>query len=400
MNCNRRMPCGDQVLPLRRMAIIFAANRAVNMIHIYERDGWPAFRWSKERLATKLAAVRHKQGLLIGRMGALGFAMRNEAMLTTLTENVLKSSEIEGEYLDKDQVRSSLARRLGMDMAGLVPADRHVEGVVEMMLDATQNYTAPLTAERLFAWHAAMFPTGRSGMTPITVGAWRADENGPMQVVSGPIGREHVHYQAPPAPVLEREMATFIDWFGTELDIDPVLKAGIAHLWFVTIHPFEDGNGRIARAIADLALARSEGTAQRFYSMSAQIRAERKTYYDLLEATQRADLDITPWLEWFVDCLDRAFVGAKQTLASVLAKARFWDQHRDTPINDRQHKIINRLLNGFEGKLNTSKWAKIVKTSNDTALRDIQDLIEKGILVRNEGGGRSTSYALNDEAIN
>jgi Fic family protein len=369
------------------------------MPYIHERDDWPAFRWSDERLATKLAAVRHRQGLLIGRMGALGFAMRSEAVLATLTEDVLKSSEIEGEHLDKDQVRSSIARRLGMDIGGLIPSDRHVEGVVEMMLDATQNYAAALTADRLFAWHAAMFPTGRSGMTPITVGAWRSDENGPMQVVSGPIGRERVHYQAPPAPVLDHEMAAFIAWFETQKNIDPVLKAGIAHLWFVTIHPFDDGNGRVARAIADLALARSEGTAQRFYSMSAQIRVERKAYYDLLETTQKADLDITPWLDWFLDCLDRAFAGAEQTLAAVLAKARFWDRHHDTPINDRQRVMINRLLNDFEGKLNTSKWAKLAKTSNDTALRDIQDLVEKGILVRDEGGGRSTSYSLVHEVM-
>jgi Fic family protein len=364
------------------------------MTYVHEHDGWPAFRWSDERLATKLAAVRHRQGRLLGRMSALGFSMRSEAVLATLTEDVLKSSEIEGEHLDRDQVRSSIARRLGMDIGGLVPADRHVEGVVEMMLDATQNYADPLTADRLFAWHAAMFPTGRSGMTPITVGAWRTDEKGPMQVVSGPVGRERVHYQAPAASTLDQEMAAFLGWFEAAQDIDPVLKAGVAHLWFVTIHPFDDGNGRIARAIADLALARSEEIAQRFYSMSAQIRAERKTYYDLLEATQKAGLDITSWLEWFLDCLDRAFDGAEETLSTVLAKAQFWDRHSTAVLNERQRAMINRLLNGFVGKLNTSKWAKLAKTSNDTALRDIQDLVEKGILTRDEGGGRSTSYSL------
>jgi Fic family protein len=367
------------------------------MTYIYERDDWPTFRWSDKRLARKLAAVRHRQGLLLGRMGALGFAMREEAVLATLTEDVLKSSEIEGENLDKDQVRSSIARRLGMDIGGLIPADRHVEGVVEMMLDATQNYATPLNADRLFAWHAAMFPTGRSGMTPIAVGAWRNDENGPMEVVSGPLGRERVHYQAPPASIMDREIAAFLAWFETEQEADPVLKAGIAHFWFVTIHPFDDGNGRIARAIADLALARSEGTAQRFYSMSAQIRSERKAYYDLLETTQKADLDITSWLDWFLDRLDRAFAGAEHTLASVLTKARFWERHRETPLNERQRAIVNRLLGDFEGKLNTSKWAKLAKTSNDTALRDIQDLVEKDILVRDDGGGRSTSYSLNHE---
>ncbi|AMK19632.1 MULTISPECIES: Fic family protein [Sphingobium] len=366
------------------------------MVYIYERPEWPTFRWNTDALATKLASVRHRQGLLLGRMSALGFESRSEAVLATLTETVLKSSEIEGEHLDKNQVRSSIARRLGMDIAGLVSADRHVEGVVEMMLDATQNYATPLTADRLFAWHAAMFPTGRSGMSAITVGAWRTDENGPMQVVSGPVGREKVHFQATPAPQVDAEMTAFLDWFETPHDIDPVIMAGIAHLWFVTIHPFEDGNGRIARAIADLALARSEASAQRFYSMSSQIRAERNAYYDQLERAQKADLDITSWLDWFLACLGRAFEGAERELASVLAKAQYWDRHRATPINDRQREMVNRLLNGFVGKLNTSKWAKITDTSPDTALRDIQDLIEKGMLVRDEGGGRSTSYSLNN----
>lgn len=367
------------------------------MTYIYEQEDWPAFRWDGEALATKLASVRHRQGLLLGRMSTLGFESRSEAVLATLTETVLKSSEIEGEHLDKEQVRSSIARKLGMNIAGLIPADRHVEGVVEMMLDATQNYMQPLTASRLFAWHAAMFPTGRSGMTAITVGAWRTDENGPMQVVSGAIGHEKVHFQAPPAPALDTEMSGFLDWFEGRQDIDPVLKAGIAHLWFVTIHPFEDGNGRIARAIADLALARSEESAQRFYSMSSQIRAERKVYYDLMERTQKGALDISGWLNWFLDCLGRAFEGSEQALASVLAKARFWDRHRSTSVNERQRAIINRLFNDFEGKLTSSKWAKLTKTSNDTALRDIQDLVGKGILVRDEGGGRSTSYSLADD---
>ena len=370
------------------------ANHTVNMRYIHERDDWPAFRWDGKALATKLGSVRNRQGLLLGRMGALGFESRSEAVLSTLTETVLKSSEIEGEHLDKDQVRSSIARRLGMNIAGLIPADRHVEGVVEMMLDATQNYAEPLTASRLFAWHAAMFPTGRSGMTAITVGAWRTDENGPMQVVSGAIGHAKVHFQAPSAPLLNVEMTAFLDWFEGCQDIDPVLKAGIAHLWFVTIHPFEDGNGRIARAIADLALARSEESAQRFYSMSSQIRAERKVYYDLLEQAQKGDLDISGWLSWFLDCLGRAFEGSEHALASVLTKARFWDRHRAVAINERQRAVINRLLNDFEGKLTSSKWAKLTKTSNDTALRDIQDLVGKGILARDDGGGRSTSYLL------
>lgn len=347
-------------------------------------------------MADRLAAVRHRQGRLIGRMEGLGFQLRAEAVLQTLTEEVLKSSEIEGELLDKEQVRSSIARRLGMNIAGLVPADRDVEGVVEMMLDATQNYMAPLTKGRLFGWHAALFPTGRSGMRKIAVGAWRANASGPMQVVSGPIGREHVHFEAPDAERVDEEMRAFLDWFEGDVAIDPVIKAGVAHLWFVTIHPFEDGNGRIARAVADLALTRSEGTPQRFYSMSAQIRLERNAYYDILEATQKGDLDITPWLEWFLDCLNRAFDAAETILASVLRKARFWDARAGERLNDRQRLIINRLLNGFEGKLTSSKWAKLAKCSQDTALRDIDDLLQRGILVKGAAGGRSTSYSLRE----
>jgi Fic family protein len=280
-----------------------------------------------------------------------------------------------------------------MDVGGLVAADRNVEGVVEMMLDATQNYTKPLTAERLFAWHAALFPTGRSGMTRITVGAWRTQADGPMQVVSGPIGRERVHYEAPGAEQLDAEIARFLDWFEAVMP-DPVIKAGIAHLWFVTIHPFDDGNGRIARAIADLALARAEGTSQRFYSMSGQIRNERKAYYDMLETTQKGDLDITSWLLWFIGCLDRAFDGAEIILANVLHKARFWESIAGQTLNDRQRKVINRLLDGFEGKLNNAKWAVLTKASSDTALRDINDLVQRGILAKDRAGGRSTSYSL------
>lgn len=375
------------------MRVIFAAKDAVIMTYIHEQDGWPGLRWSDQRLVKPLAAVRHRQGRLIGHMEALGFRLREEAVLRTLTEDVLKSSEIEGEVLDREQVRSSIARRLGMDVSGLIEADRNVEGVVEMMLDATQNFTQPLTADRLFGWHAALFPTGRSGMSRITVGAWRTGEGDPMQVVSGPIGRERVHYEAPEAARLDAEMARFLQWFETAA-ADPVLKAGVAHFWFVTIHPFDDGNGRIARAIADLALARAEGTTQRFYSMSAQIRAERKAYYDLLENTQKGDLDITPWLLWFIACLDRAFDGAETILASVLRKARFWELLAGKPLNERQRKVLNRLLDGFEGKLTNAKWAALAKTSPDTALRDINDLVSRGILAKEPSGGRSTSYSL------
>ena len=332
---------------------------------------------------------------MIGHMEALGFRLQQEAVLKTLTEDVVKSSEIEGEKLDVDQVRSSVARRLGMDAGGLKAADRHVEGVVEMMLDATRKYDEPLTVERLLAWHASLFPTGRSGMRKIRVGAWRDDKTGPMQVVSGPIGRERVHFEAPAARRLNREMKAFVDWFNKDADFDVVLKAGLSHLRFVTIHPFDDGNGRIARAIADLALARSENSSQRFYSMSAQIRQERNAYYEILERTQNADMDVTRWMEWFLACLGRAIDGAQIVLSTVLAKAKFWDRIHDIAINDRQRLVLNKLLDGFEGKLTTTKYAKLTESSQDTALRDLAYMVEKGVLVRSSEGGRSTSYTLN-----
>ena len=362
--------------------------------YIHQLSDWPKFRWDQNALAERLIGVRHRQGRLLGRMEGLGFLLRSEAMLKTLTQDVLKSSEIEGDILDQDQVRSSIARRLGINIGALTPADRHVEGVVEMMLDATQKYKEPLSAERLFGWHATMFPTGRSGMTRITVGAWRNEKSGPMQVVSGAMGRERVHYEAPVASRLDQEMAAFLDWFNAEAHIDPVLKAGIAHLWFVTIHPFEDGNGRIARAIADVALARSEQTSQRFYSMSAQIRQERSTYYEMLEKTQKGDLEITPWLIWFLACLDRVFDGAENVFSDVFKKARFWERHAGSAFNERQRDMVNRLLDGFDGKLTSSKWAQLEKCSQDTALRDIGDLVKQGILAKDAAGGRSTSYSL------
>lgn len=362
--------------------------------YIHQLPDWPKFRWDQEAILAPLAAVRHHQGRLIGRMEALGFSLRVEAVLQSLTEEVIKSSEIEGEALDREQVRSSVALRLGLEIGALTPADRHVDGVVEMMLDATQNYMTPLTAERLFSWHAALFPTGRSGMTRIAVGTWRTDETGPMEVVSGPIGRERVHYQAPAAGKLPAEMEAFLAWFNDPGGIDPVLGAALAHLWFVTVHPFDDGNGRIARAIADMTLARSECSAQRFYSMSAQIRVERNAYYEMLETTQRGDLEITAWIIWFLGCLDRAFTSAVATLETVLQKARFWEMHAGASLNDRQRLIVNRLLDGFVGKLISSKYAKLAKCSQDTAARDIQDLITRGILIKDDAGGRSTSYSL------
>lgn len=364
--------------------------------YIYELPDWPKFHWSHQALANQLGAVRHRQGRLIGRMQALGFPLREQAVLKTLTEDVLKSSEIEGEILDRDQVHSSIARRLGMDAGGLPRADRNVEGVVEMMLDATQRFDQPLNVARLFGWHGALFPAGRSGLRKIKVAQWRDEESGPMRVVSGAYGREKVHYEAPAADRLDDEMQGFLTWFNLEDGLDPVIKAALAHLWFVTIHPFDDGNGRIARAIADMSLARSEDSPQRFYSMSAQIQQERNAYYDILEATQKGDLDITRWLEWFLACLDRAFDGAEAVLSSVFRKAEFWKVHSATSLNDRQRDILNRLLDGFEGKLTSSKWAKIEKCSADTALRDINELVALGILARDEGGGRSTSYSLTE----
>lgn len=365
-------------------------------MYIHEREDWPRFRWESEELPDPLAAVRHRQGRLVGRMEALGFRLREEAGLETLTQDVLKTSEIEGEILDVDQVRSSLALRLGIDIGALTPADRSVDGVVEMTLDATRNYRDPMDEERLFGWHAALFPTGRSRMHRIRVGAWRDDRSGPMQVISGGIGRERVHFEAPTADRLPGEMAVFLDWFNGPVAIDPVLKAALAHLWFVTIHPFDDGNGRIARAIADLALARSEGSPSRSYSMSARIRVERDEYYRILERTQKGTMDITPWMRWFLGCLDRAFDQAEATLAVVLRKARFWQARAGEPFNDRQRRVLGRLLDGFEGKLTSSKWARLAKCSQDTAHRDIVDLVRRGALIRDAAGGRSTSYSFVD----
>ena len=364
------------------------------MSYIHENPDWPNLKWDAAKLSPLLAEVRHRQGRLLGKMEGLGFPLRVEATLTTLTADVIKSSAIEGKQLDAGQVRSSIARRLGLDVGGTAPSNRDVEEVVEMMLDATQKHTEPLTADRLFGWHAALFPTGRSGMQRIAVGTWRPLEAGAMQVVSGSMGRERVHFEAPPADRLDHETITFLKWFENGSGIDPVLKAGVAHFWFVTIHPFEDGNGRIARAIADMALARAEGAPERFYSMSAQIEAERKRYYDVLESSQRGGTDITLWLEWFLGCLGRAVDGAESNLASILRKAKLWEQINQDPVNARQRTVINRLLDGFEGKLSTSKYAKLAKCSADTALRDIKILLDRGILVREEGGGRNTHYRL------
>lgn len=360
-----------------------------------EHQDWPNFTWDAEVLAAKLADIRHCQGRLLGRMEVLGFELKHEASLNTLTNDVVKSSAIEGEKLNPEEVRSSIARRLGLDIAGLIPASRDVEGIVEMMLDATQQFSEPLTKDRLFDWHASLFPTGRSGMHKITVAGWRTMGAGPMQVISGPVGKERVHFEAPGANRVEKEMRAFLKWFGNSNNIDPVIKAGIAHLWFITIHPFEDGNGRVARAIGDMALARADATQDRFYSLSSQIEAERKQYYDQLEQQQRATPDITNWLSWFLDCLGRAIGNAETTLGNVLFKAQLWATINQKPVNDRQRLIINRMLeDDFEGFMNTSNYAKVSKCSNDTALRDIQELKGRGIFMQNPGGGRSTSYRL------
>jgi len=370
------------------------------MTYIHQRPGWPDFKWDIEALAGALAAVRHKQGRHIGKMEGLGFDIRTEASLTTLTEEVVTTSAIEGQDLNPGEVRSSIARRIGLDVAGLPEPSREVEGVVEMMLDATRHYDTPLTVDRLFGWHAALFPTGRSGMRRITVGAWRTEEAGPMQVVSGPIGKERVHFEAPQAERLDSEMESFLQWFNMRVALDPVLKAGIAHFWFVTIHPFEDGNGRIARAIAEMALSQADGSKQRFYSMSSAIEAERKEYYLQLESAQRGSLDITAWLVWFLTCLDRSIENTDTVLSSVLDKARVWQRVNQAPVNERQRRVINRMLDDFEGPMTTSKYAKLAECSSDTALRDIQALLERGIIEKNPGGGRSTSYRLaEDDAL-
>jgi Fic family protein len=368
-------------------------------MYIHELSDWPDFRWSAESLLESVASVRMKQGKLIGQMRSLGFMERQEATLETITLDVLKTSEIEGEFLDPNQVRSSIAKRLGLDIGRLKTQDRNIDAVVDMMIDVRDNYSKPLTSERLYAWHRNLFPNPRLVFPAIVVGAWRDDQRAPMRVVSGAVGRERIHFQAPAANLLDQEMDRFINWFEHSPTMEPLVKAGLAHLYFVTIHPFSDGNGRIARAIADLALARSEVTEQRFYSMSAQIRIERKDYYAVLEQTQKASMDATIWLQWFLGCLERAVDGAQDNLQRIINKARYWQLWKNLEINERQRNILNRLLDkNFEGKLNTSKWAKMNKTSSDTALRDIKQLVELGVLVKEASGGRETSYTLNEVA--
>ncbi len=365
--------------------------------YIHQNKKWPNFTWQSDELIYLLSEARNLQGRLAGRMETLGFDLRDEALLETLTQDVVKSSEIEGELLNPEQVRSSIAHRLGMEYAGSISSDRNVDGMVEMMIDATKNCFHPLTEDRLFDWHAGLFPMGRSGIFKITVAEWRKDISGSMQVVSGSAGKEKVHFEAPSADRVESEMLRFIDWFNSESEIDLVIQASIAHLWFVTIHPFQDGNGRITRAITDMLLAQSDKSSQRFYSMSAQIRKERNQYYDVLERTQKGDLDITEWITWFLKCLINSLNNTEEVLNRVLFKSKFWSANSSTSLNPRQIKVINKLLDGFEGKLTSSKWAKIAKCSRDSAIRDINDLLDKEILVKESAGGRSTNYIINEE---
>ena len=363
-------------------------------IYIHEKDNWTNFTWNEKLVSKKLAETRNLQGRLLGKMEALGFDQQDEAVLNTLTLEIVKSSEIEGEILDLEQVRSSVARRLGIELAGVIESERYIDGIVEMILDATQRYDLPITKERLFGWHSSLFPTGWSNMYKITVADWRKDTTGPMQVISGAMGKEKIHFEAPNSDRIDLEMEKFNHWIESENEIDSVLKSAIAHLWFITIHPFEDGNGRITRAITEMLLARSDNSTKRFYSMSSQIRIERKQYYEILEKTQKGNSEITNWILWFLECLKNSFGSTSDVLSKIFTKVEFWKTHSNTIINERQQKMLNKLLDGFDGKLTTSKWGKISKCSQDTALRDIQDLMKKDILQKEKSGGRSTNYEL------
>lgn len=363
-------------------------------IYIHEKDNWTQFTWNEKIISKELAETRNLQGRLLGKMESLGFDQQDEAVLNTLTLEIVKSSEIEGEILDLEQVRSSVARRLGIELAGAIESERHIDGIVEMMLDATQRYDLPVTKDRLFGWHSLLFPTGWSNMYKITVANWRKDSTGPMQVVSGAMGKEKVHFEAPSSERIDSEIENLIHWIESENIIDPVLKSAIVHLWFITIHPFEDGNGRITRALTEMLLARSDKSVKRFYSMSSQIRIQRKQYYEILEKTQKGNSEITDWILWFLECLRNSFESTTELLSKILIKAEFWKINSKTILNKRQQKMLNKLLDGFDGKLTTSKWGKICKCSQDTALRDIQDLIKKDILQKEKSGGRSTNYEL------
>lgn len=374
--------------------------RRIKNIYIHEKDNWNNFTWNEKLVSKKLAETRNLQGRLLGKMESLVFDLQDEAVLNTITLEIVKSSEIEGEILDLEQVRSSVARRLGIELVGAIESERHIDGIVEMMLDATQHYDLPITKDRLFGWHSSLFPTGWSNMHKITVADWRKDTIGPMQVISGAMGKEKIHFEAPNSDRINSEIETLINWIELQNDIDPVLKSAIVHLWFITIHPFEDGNGRITRAITELLLARSDNSVKRFYSMSSQIRIERKQYYEILEKTQKGNSEITEWILWFLECLKNSFESTSELLSKILLKAEFWKVNTKTILNKRQQKMLNKLLDGFDGKLSTSKWGKICKCSQDTALRDIQDLMKKGIIQKEKSGGRSTNYELKMPSVN
>lgn len=374
--------------------------RRIKNIYIHEKDNWNNFTWNEKLVSKKLAETRNLQGRLLGKMESLGFDLQDEAVLNTITLEIVKSSEIEGEILDLEQVRSSVARRLGIELVGAIESERHIDGIVEMMLDATQHYDLPITKDRLFGWHSSLFPTGWSNMHKITVADWRKDTTGPMQVISGAMGKEKIHFEAPNSDRINSEIETLINWIELQNDIDPVLKSAIVHLWFITIHPFEDGNGRITRAITELLLARSDNSVKRFYSMSSQIGIERKQYYEILEKTQKGNSEITEWILWFLECLKNSFESTSELLSKILLKAEFWKVNTKTILNKRQQTMLNKLLDGFDGKLTTSKWGKICKCSQDTALRDIQDLMKKGIIQKEKSGGRSTNYELKMPSAN
>jgi len=366
--------------------------------YIWQRSSWPEFRWDNASLLKALGISRFQQGSLLTQMKDLGFDVRQQARAEVLIEEALKTSEIEGEHLDPNAVRSSVARRLGLPTAGMIPKNnQQADGVVQILLDATQDFEQALTPERLFGWHAALFPTGYSGLHKIQVASWRDDRSGPMNVVSGPIGREKIHYEAPPAERLVNEMNRFFCWWEeSRKEMDGLLRAGMAHLWFVAVHPFEDGNGRIARALTEMALAQDENLSIRYYSLSSQIMAEREGYYGILERTNNADGDITDWMKWFLECMSRAILSSNELLTNVMLKARFWKHHAQTRLKERQIKVLNRLLDagpgGFEGGLTNRKYAGMAHVSRATAQRELADLVQKGVLRLNPGGGRSTSY--------
>ena len=367
-------------------------------LYIWQNPAWPEFRWDSDAILKSLGELRFHQGALFTRMKDLGFDIRLQAQAEILIEEALKTSEIEGEILGPKSVRSSVAKRLGLPDAGLmVSRNEKADGLVDILLDATMNYSRELSPEILYGWHAALFPTGYSGFHKLLIGAFRNDADGPMQIVSGPIGREKVHYEAPGAGQIHHEIRAFLSWWQTSFNkMDGIIRSAVAHLWFVAIHPFEDGNGRLARTLTDMALAQDENLSTRFYSLSAQIMSERDDYYRLLEITNKGDGDITEWLLWYTQCMTRALLRSELLLKNILQKARFWKRHAQTELNQRQMKVVNLILEkgpgGFEGGMKNQKYAGIAHTSRATAQRELADLVKKEVFVKNPGGGRSVSY--------